>query len=66
VFLDAMGRSLPVNIDEHVVGVVAGEKAMPVGSVLCREVKIVHAVQVASDLIVCHVNAPPALLVRLA
>ena len=59
VFLDAVGWRLPVNIHEHVVGVVAGEKAVPVGPVPCREVKIVHAVQVASDLIVCHVNAPP-------
>jgi hypothetical protein len=39
--------------------VVVGESAVPVGSVPCLEVKIVHAVQVASDLIVCHVNAHP-------
>ena len=44
VFLDAVGRRLPVDIDEHVVGVVAGEQAVPVGSVSCCEAKIVHAV----------------------
>src|SRR3954451_11843874 len=33
VFLDATGRGLPLHIDEHVVGVQLGEKAVPVGSV---------------------------------
>src|SRR5215469_1080879 len=44
VFVDAVGWRLIVDVDQNVVGVVVGEQTVPVGSVPCRKVQVVHAI----------------------
>ena len=45
---------VPLPIDVHVVGVVVGEHAVPVGVVPSREVEVIHALEVGCDLILFH------------
>src|SRR4051794_807211 len=46
VFLDASGGRLPLDFNNHVVGVAVGERAMPVGSVPSVEVELIHSLQI--------------------
>ena len=43
---------LTLPVDQHVLGVVMGEDAVPVSAVPAREVEVVHALEVACDLVV--------------
>ena len=54
MLLDAVRHGLALPIHEHVVGVVVGEHSVPVGVVPSGEVEVIHALEVAYDLIVWH------------
>ena len=54
VLVDAVRRWLTLPVHQHVVGVVVGEHAGPVGVVPSDRVKIIHALEVAVDLVFGH------------
>src|SRR6266542_6027671 len=47
VLTNAMRRSLPMYVHEHVIRVVAGEDTLPVRCVPAREVELVHPLEIA-------------------
>jgi hypothetical protein len=54
VLLDPVGVGLPVDIYKNVVRMVVGEHAVPVGAVPSHEVELIHALEVAGYLVICH------------
>src|SRR5713226_1932235 len=54
VLTNAMRRSLPMHIYDHVISVVTGEDALPVRSVPAREVELVHTLEIARYCFVDH------------
>jgi hypothetical protein len=58
----AVSRILALPVDQHVVGVVVREDAVPVGVVPSVEVKVIHALEVASYLVVVHQPLLPQVL----
>src|SRR6516165_2326270 len=54
VLADAVGHRLALPVDEHVVGVVMGEHAVPVGVVPTGEIEVVHSLEVGADLVIAH------------
>src|SRR6266542_1560759 len=59
VLTNAMRRSLPMYVHEHVIRVVAGEDTLPVRFVPAREVELVHPLEIARYGFVGHDGCLP-------